>query len=81
VVQEGDDGIRGYGGRRDYFAKSTSVLKSYDEETNTFRAWSQQSIDEAEAQFRKVLSAPMFWRYEHPVVWMALCPELSGSNV
>jgi hypothetical protein len=53
VVQEGDDGIRGYGGRRDYFAKSTSVLKSYDEETNTFRAWSQQSIDEAEAQFRK----------------------------
>jgi len=53
VVKEGDDGIRGYGGGRDYFAKSTSVLKSYDEETNTFRAWSQQSIDEAEAQFRK----------------------------
>jgi hypothetical protein len=52
VVKEGDDGIRGYGGGRDYFAKSTSVLKSYDEETNTFRAWSQQSIDEAEAQFR-----------------------------
>ena len=45
VVKEGDDGIRGYGGGRDYFAKSTSVLKSYDEETNTFRAWSQQRVD------------------------------------
>merc|ERR1712166_965622 len=48
VVKEGDDGIRGWG--RDYFAKSTTRgttgLKSYDEETNTFRAWSQQSIDE-----------------------------------
>ena len=51
VVKEGDDGIRGYA--RDYFAKGTTGLKSYDEETNTFRAWSQQSIDEAEAQFRK----------------------------
>ena len=52
VVKNGDDGIRGPRGR-DYFAKSTTGLKSYDEETNTFRAWSQQSIDEAEAQFRK----------------------------
>ena len=53
VVKEGKfgDGIRGHG--RDYFAKSTTGLKSYDEETNTFRAWSQQSIDEYEAQFRK----------------------------
>jgi hypothetical protein len=52
VVKNGDDGIRGHRGR-DYFAKSTTGLKSYDEETNTFRAWSQQSIDEYEAQFRK----------------------------
>ena len=48
VVKDRDDGIRGPFG--DYFAKSTTGLKSYDEETNTFRAWSQQSIDEREAQ-------------------------------
>ena len=43
VVKEGDDGIRGYG--RDYFAKGTTGIKSYDEETNTFRVYAPEDDD------------------------------------
>ena len=48
VVKEGDDGIRGrgpLGGVRDYFAKGTTGIKSYDEETNTFRVYAPEDDD------------------------------------